>query len=531
MRIHHRVTSILIGFVLTLSMIGTVTVTAPQDTVQAQTEAQVRVDGELLQTDVAPVNRNGYLLVPLRAIFEALEADVSWEGTTKTAFAKRNGQQLQITVDSPVAFVNTDPTILDTPAELVDNRVMVPLRFVSENLDGTVRWDNALKTAFINMNDEADTIPPVIEDILAVVGGNVPAIEPTEDESYPKSKQQIRQMWQQYQPLYNGTPYVREPQLAAPYETGLLKKEFIEDGLLMTNFVRYLAGLPHDLKLDPRWNEQAQYGAVLLAANGVLTHTPTRPDDMSKTFYDKGLQSTMSSNIASYAFMTTDLKWDGFRNIFPEDDLSLAQTVKQYMKDEDLINLPHVGHRRWILNPPLQSIGFGYADQLVITSEQLKLSRYSTMQVFDTSRSQPFDYEYIAWPAEGYFPVEFFGATQKRGSDPWSVTLNPEKYARPELDEVHVRLTRVSDGASWTLNKQDYRTFGPADMGYAQSFVDAYFTVDQQRIGVPNAIIFRPELTENYQPGEKYRVEISGIQTKDGAAATIDFSTEFFALQ
>ena len=46
------------------------------------------VDGGALQTDVPPTILNGRTLVPLRAIFEALDADVTWDNATQTASAQ-----------------------------------------------------------------------------------------------------------------------------------------------------------------------------------------------------------------------------------------------------------------------------------------------------------------------------------------------------------------------------------------------------------------------------------------------------------
>ena len=75
-----------------------------------------------------------------------------------------------------------------------------------------------------------------------------------------------------------GDPYEEKPSVNAPYATGSLKQEFLEEGLKAANFSRYLVGLPDDLELDPILVNRPQHGAVVLAANKWITHSPSKPE-------------------------------------------------------------------------------------------------------------------------------------------------------------------------------------------------------------------------------------------------------------
>ena len=97
-------------------------------------------DGKKMSFDVEPVIRNGRALVPFRAIFEELGADVSWNAETDTATATKGEITIDIVVDSDTAFVNGEPVILDTTAEIVLGRTMVPLRFISESMNCIVSY-------------------------------------------------------------------------------------------------------------------------------------------------------------------------------------------------------------------------------------------------------------------------------------------------------------------------------------------------------------------------------------------------------
>jgi len=111
----------------------------------------VVVNGQPLMLDVAPLVEDNHTLVPLRTIFEALSASVDWDGSTQTVTAATACDQLKLTIGSLTAYKNGSPLALDVPAKIVGNGyTMVPLRFVSEALGASVEWDDATKTAIIS---------------------------------------------------------------------------------------------------------------------------------------------------------------------------------------------------------------------------------------------------------------------------------------------------------------------------------------------------------------------------------------------
>ena len=88
------------------------------------------------------------VLVPLRAIFEALDSDISWDNETQTVIASGN-KVIVLQIDSDIAFVNGEKKQLDVPARLVNGRSMVPLRFVGEAVGADVHWDSETLTVSI----------------------------------------------------------------------------------------------------------------------------------------------------------------------------------------------------------------------------------------------------------------------------------------------------------------------------------------------------------------------------------------------
>lgn len=104
-------------------------------------DISVIVGGELLDLDVAPIMMSDRTLLPLRAIFESLGANVTWDDGTQTASATKGDSTLDITVNQKIAKVNGVNTTLDVPATLLNDRVLVPVRFVAESLGAHVDWD------------------------------------------------------------------------------------------------------------------------------------------------------------------------------------------------------------------------------------------------------------------------------------------------------------------------------------------------------------------------------------------------------
>ncbi|HET6382457.1 MAG TPA: stalk domain-containing protein [Armatimonadota bacterium] len=103
--------------------------------------------------DQQPITVNNRVLVPLRGVLEAMGARVQWNPANQTVIARRAGNRVELRVNSRDASLNGNPIPLDVPAAMYGGRVMVPLRFVSEALGGSVRWMDATQTARIRTSE------------------------------------------------------------------------------------------------------------------------------------------------------------------------------------------------------------------------------------------------------------------------------------------------------------------------------------------------------------------------------------------
>lgn len=112
-------------------------------------EIKVYVNDTRIQFDVPPMFIKDRTMVPIRAVFEAMGADVQWNDTIKTAYITKGEKRVQIRLDNRNALVDGKSIQMDVPATGVNGRILVPVRFISENLGLKVDWVNSTKTVFI----------------------------------------------------------------------------------------------------------------------------------------------------------------------------------------------------------------------------------------------------------------------------------------------------------------------------------------------------------------------------------------------
>ncbi len=116
-------------------------------------EIKIFLDGKAVLFDSAPVIENGRTLVPLRAIFEAMGAEVEWDDTTKTVTATRGDVKIRMTIGEMQFFANENTVALDVAAKIINSRTMVPARAIAESFGVDVAWDDEAKAVILSDDD------------------------------------------------------------------------------------------------------------------------------------------------------------------------------------------------------------------------------------------------------------------------------------------------------------------------------------------------------------------------------------------
>ncbi len=190
------------------------------------------------------------------------------------------------------------------------------------------------------------------------------------------------------------------------------------DSLASLNFFRWLAGLA-PVQLDDAASASAQQAALMMAANGQLSHTPTR---FWRCASQQGIDAAGRSNL----FMGA----------------TASQAINGYMAD-DGVNNQQVGHRTWLLHPGLRTVGIGN------TPETNAVAVFGEGAAYDPAPPNvP-----VAWPAPGPFPT---GLAPSR----WSLTTTAQLTNEP----------RGWEGSSVTVTKGS-RTWNPPIINRTRALV------------------------------------------------------------
>lgn len=98
------------------------------------------VNGKKIAFDVRPVLRGGRTLVPVRAIVQALGAQVQWDAATRTVTITLGDRTLKLDLEKGTAELNGQPLQVDVPPAIEGGRTVIPLRLVMEAFGLKVTW-------------------------------------------------------------------------------------------------------------------------------------------------------------------------------------------------------------------------------------------------------------------------------------------------------------------------------------------------------------------------------------------------------
>ena len=192
---------------------------------------------------------------------------------------------------------------------------------------------------------------------------------------------------------------------------GATTVEYKNAVLLRVNFFRALAGVPAWISFDSVYSDQNQQAALMMSANGALSHSPP-PTWLC--YGNIGANAAASSNLAIGA--------------------AGAEAIDLYMEDSGANNRD-VGHRRWILYPQTQVMGTG--DVTPATDYPEANSLWVFDNHFADTRPRTRD-DFVAWPPAGYIP---YSLVYRRWSFTWPNADFSDASVRMERDGETIGIT------------------------------------------------------------------------------------------
>ena len=220
-----------------------------------------------------------------------------------------------------------------------------------------------------------------------------------------------------------------------------------EATLQRVNYFRAMTGLPGNVALNATWNSQCQQAALMMIAEGDLSHSP---GPTWACYTTDGATAAGKSNLALGA--------DG------------PDAIDLYIDDPGAGNSV-VGHRRWILYPPQQTMGTGST-----TGNNGYYYGSNALWVFGGAGTRPATPEWVSWPPPGYVPFQLVYGR-------WS-------FSYPNADFSNATITMTHKGNPVTLTK------APVVNGYGD-----------------NTVVWEPSGIPGGKPSQDltYTVQLSGV--------------------
>ena len=129
-----------------------------------------------------PVVIQGRTVVPIRAIIESFGGTVGWDGETQSVTLSMNDDNIKLVINSNTAYLNGEEHTLDVAPVVINERTMLPIRFIAEGFNLGVAWEGNTQTVSIirNLFDEQEyqylmsVVPTYSGNPYVTVNNNVP---------------------------------------------------------------------------------------------------------------------------------------------------------------------------------------------------------------------------------------------------------------------------------------------------------------------------------------------------------------------
>lgn len=123
----------------------------------SKNDIRVILDADMVSFSVPPFIANSTTLVQFRTIFKQMGLEIAWDEQTRTVTGRKQGVQIELQIDNPIAKVNGKSIALSVAPTLKEGNTFVPLRFISESVEAKVEWEQASRTAIIYSKNEYTT--------------------------------------------------------------------------------------------------------------------------------------------------------------------------------------------------------------------------------------------------------------------------------------------------------------------------------------------------------------------------------------
>ncbi len=119
------------------------------------------VNEAAVEGDKAPVIINNVTYVPFRILFDALEAEYSWDNENKCITAEKNDIVVKLWINNKEYHVNDEEKYTENAPLIIDGSTYIPVRTVAEAFKLEISWNDASRN--VNISDDSITTQTTTE--------------------------------------------------------------------------------------------------------------------------------------------------------------------------------------------------------------------------------------------------------------------------------------------------------------------------------------------------------------------------------
>lgn len=124
----------------------------------AEKPISIIIDEKIVFTDAPPIIKSNRVLVPVRVVSETLGYEVSWHKEEKTVYITKEDITIKFIIGQKKMWVNGEERALDVTPIIKNGRSYLPIRDVSESISASIVWDGGSRSVIIKTGKESVSI-------------------------------------------------------------------------------------------------------------------------------------------------------------------------------------------------------------------------------------------------------------------------------------------------------------------------------------------------------------------------------------
>ncbi len=122
---------------------------------------KIIIDGKLVYSDAPPIISSNRVLVPVRVVSESLGYAVSWHNEEQLVYMSRDNVSIKFKIGLKKIWINGNERTIDVTPIIKNGRSYLPIRVVSESIGADVTWDGGTRSVIVKTGKESVKISSI----------------------------------------------------------------------------------------------------------------------------------------------------------------------------------------------------------------------------------------------------------------------------------------------------------------------------------------------------------------------------------